>query len=123
MARTRVSQKRLLVLSKALADPLRLQILNLLLQEQEMSCGEVVHRFPVAQPTISHHLNILLRAGLVHMKKAGKHHIFWANREALQNLSEALQRLASRTPSGSTTKIRFLPKRKPHKKSRKEELS
>ncbi|HHT42455.1 MAG TPA: helix-turn-helix transcriptional regulator [Firmicutes bacterium] len=47
-----------------LADPIRLQIL-LLLQEQEMCVGHLAEVLGVNQPTVSYHLKRLHRAGLV----------------------------------------------------------
>lgn len=49
---------------KALADPTRRTILQLL-KEKSMSAGEVAEHFQISKPSISHHLNILKQAGLV----------------------------------------------------------
>jgi len=56
---------------KALSDPTRQQILEMLL-EKEMSVNEIVAAFSVSQPTISHHLELLYQAGLVLRRKDGK---------------------------------------------------
>ncbi|MFJ8081916.1 ArsR/SmtB family transcription factor [Streptomyces sp. NPDC096205] len=45
---------------KALADPMRVRVLNLLAVERRpMAVGEIVDRLPIAQSTVSHHLKIL----------------------------------------------------------------
>ena len=49
---------------KALADPTRREILNLL-KEGSMSAGEIAERFDMTGATISHHLSTLKKAGLV----------------------------------------------------------
>ena len=61
---------------KALADDTRQQILQMLL-EKEMSVGEIVAVFGLAQPTISHHLNVLKQVGLITGRKEGKQ-VFYA---------------------------------------------
>jgi len=56
---------------KALGDETRLKILRLLGQ-REMCVCELTVALDLAQPTASHHLNILKGAGLVHDRKEGK---------------------------------------------------
>lgn len=59
-------------LLKAFADPTRLQILALLLQHRGTLChSEIVARFTLEQPTISHHLRILHAVGLTDSRKDG----------------------------------------------------
>src|SRR5438105_2804628 len=56
----------------ALADPTRLQIVALLAGLDEPLCVcEIVARFALGQPTISHHLRVLREAGLVTWEKRG----------------------------------------------------
>lgn len=57
---------------KALADPTRLRMLDLLAAQTAPLCVcEVTERFALSQPTISHHLRILREAGLVTSEKRG----------------------------------------------------
>lgn len=59
-------------LLKALVDPIRLTIIRLLIRHDgTLSVQEIVDRFPVEQPTISHHLHILLDAALIDYEKRG----------------------------------------------------
>ncbi|MCS6919016.1 MAG: metalloregulator ArsR/SmtB family transcription factor [Fimbriimonadales bacterium] len=78
-----LNERRAIQIARALADPTRLSILRTLLQHTELSCGELAERFPIAQSTVSHHLNALMHAGLVAMRKQGQHHYFRAVRETL----------------------------------------
>ncbi|MGD9972920.1 MAG: ArsR/SmtB family transcription factor [Desulfatirhabdiaceae bacterium] len=50
---------------KALAHPVRIQILQHLKYVNPCICGEIVDRFPLAQSTISQHLRMLKDAGLI----------------------------------------------------------
>jgi DNA-binding transcriptional ArsR family regulator len=57
---------------KALADPTRLRMLDLLAQQPEPLCVcEITPQFPQNQPTISHHLKLLREAGLIQGEKRG----------------------------------------------------
>jgi DNA-binding transcriptional ArsR family regulator len=55
---------------KALADPTRRRILQLL-REREMSAGEIAGHFDLAKPTLSGHFAVLREAGLVQAEKSG----------------------------------------------------
>ena len=57
---------------KALNDPTRRQILQLL-QERDMTAGEIVERFKISGPSISHHLDLLKQAKLVVAEKDGQY--------------------------------------------------
>jgi DNA-binding transcriptional ArsR family regulator len=56
---------------KALADETRQTILELL-QDREMNVGEIVACFDLTQPTISHHLGLLRRVGVVLARREGQ---------------------------------------------------
>jgi DNA-binding transcriptional ArsR family regulator len=56
---------------KALADPTRRQVLQLLRQGPK-SAGELADHFPVSKPTMSAHFAVLREAGLVDSDKQGK---------------------------------------------------
>ena len=56
---------------KALSDPTRRKILELLRRE-DMTPSEIMGKIKVSQPTLSHHLDILKRAGLVDSEREGQ---------------------------------------------------
>ncbi|MBO6536500.1 MAG: winged helix-turn-helix transcriptional regulator [Balneolaceae bacterium] len=58
-------------LFKALNDPTRRQILDLL-KEKDMTAGEIADVFDISKPSISHHLDILKRAKLVSTERDGQ---------------------------------------------------
>ncbi len=60
---------------KALSDPVRREIL-MLLKKQRLSAGEIVSNFDMTGATISYHLNILKKAGLVFEQKE-KNYIYY----------------------------------------------
>lgn len=64
---------------KAIADPTRLRMLDLLVQQREPLCVcDVTAQFSQNQPTISHHLKLLRDAGLVDTEKRGIWSYYWA---------------------------------------------
>ena len=56
---------------KALADPIRREILELL-KGGRLSAGEIADHFPVSGPSISRHLSILKEADLIRDTREGK---------------------------------------------------
>lgn len=64
--------RRLAPLLKALADPTRLEMVELLQRAGGSLCVcDLESRFELSQPTISHHLGILRRAGIVQAHRRG----------------------------------------------------
>ncbi len=60
---------------KALGDKTRCEIILLLRERQEQSCADVAAHFTeLTQPTISHHLKVLLEVGLIQVRKQGPTH-------------------------------------------------
>ena len=70
---------------KALADPTRRQILELL-REGPLTAGEIGGRFPMTAATISHHLSVLREAGLVLDERRGKYIYYELNMTVLDEL-------------------------------------
>jgi ArsR family transcriptional regulator len=64
---------------KALGDPTRLRILDLLAQQPDPLCVcDLTPLFPQNQPTISHHLRLLREAGLIETERRGTWSFYWA---------------------------------------------
>jgi ArsR family transcriptional regulator, arsenate/arsenite/antimonite-responsive transcriptional repressor len=69
---------------RALADPARVKILNLLATTEAPVCAcEFEPALGLAQPTVSHHLKKLTEAGLLEREERGRWAYFSLNREAL----------------------------------------
>ncbi|MEX0601567.1 MAG: metalloregulator ArsR/SmtB family transcription factor, partial [Rhodothermales bacterium] len=51
--------------AKALSHPARLEILRVLAERETCICGEIVADLPLAQSTVSRHLKVLKKAGLI----------------------------------------------------------
>src|SRR5262252_5419664 len=73
---------------KALADPTRLRMLDLLAQQSAPLCVcEINEHFAQRQPTISHHLRILREAGLIDCEKRGVWAYYWATKSGSEWVS------------------------------------
>lgn len=67
----------------ALADATRLRILELLKERSELCVSDIAENFDMKQPSISHHLDVLKRAGLVASDKRGREVYYRVNPEAI----------------------------------------
>ncbi|MSO73472.1 MAG: ArsR family transcriptional regulator [Rhodospirillaceae bacterium] len=69
---------------KALADPTRRRILQLL-RKRPMAAGEIAEHFPVSKPTLSAHFAVLREADLVDPERQGKNVIYRLKVTALED--------------------------------------
>jgi ArsR family transcriptional regulator len=68
----RAQAQRMAIIAKALGDPVRLQLVDVLRKHAGKVCVcELVPLFDLSQPTISHHLKVLREAGLVESERQG----------------------------------------------------
>lgn len=77
----------LAVICKALSDPNRLQIIQMLSEGEKCGC-KLLEAFDITQPTLSHHMKILYECGLVKSRKEGKWHHYSINTEVWKTFSE-----------------------------------
>ena len=70
---------------KALSDPIRREILNLLKQGR-MSAGDIVDHFAVTGASISRHLSVLKEADLIRDKREGKYIYYELNASVLEEM-------------------------------------
>jgi ArsR family transcriptional regulator len=104
---------QLIRLLKALADKKRLRMVQEIAASQELSCSQIGARIPLSQPTISHHLKILVDAGILSVRQAGQQHFISVNRRVLVQLGELLPRHLTppsrRRRTGTTKPTSHLP--------------
>lgn len=73
---------------KALADPTRLEILRVIAAQPGPVCAcDIVDRFDLSQPTISHHLKALRDAGLLTSRRRGLWRFYEPDPEGLDRLA------------------------------------
>ncbi len=84
----RVEAERMARVAKALGDPIRLQLVDVLRKHAGKVCVcELVPLFELSQPTVSHHLKVLREAGIVGSERQGLWAYYYVNPEALETLS------------------------------------
>jgi ArsR family transcriptional regulator, arsenate/arsenite/antimonite-responsive transcriptional repressor len=77
---------------KALNDSTRREILELL-KQQDLTAGEIVEKFNISGPSISHHLELLKRAGLVDSKKEGQYVRYSINMTVIDEIMQWMLKL------------------------------
>jgi ArsR family transcriptional regulator len=91
-------------LFKALNDPTRRQILDLL-RGGDLNAGDIAEQFDMTKPSISHHLDLLRQAGLVEATKQGQFINYSLNTTVLDELLAWLISFQKKDePLNSTTK-------------------
>src|SRR3978361_1207968 len=87
-AGTDAGASRLAEVAKAVGDPIRLQLIDVLRKHAGQVCVcELVPLFDVSQPTLSHHLKKLRDAGLVDSERQGLWAYYYVRPDALQELT------------------------------------
>lgn len=84
----RAAAERMAEVAKALGDPVRLQLVDVLRQHAGKVCVcELVPLFDLSQPTLSHHLKKLRTAGIVDSERQGLWAYYYVLPDALDELS------------------------------------
>lgn len=86
--------KKLAEIFKALGDPVRLEIVKLLLGKELCVC-DILDAFKVSQPTISHHLKVLKFAGLVSDNREGKWIYYSLNPETFGLVNDFMENMSA----------------------------
>ncbi len=84
----RAEAERMAQVAKALGDPIRLQLVDVLRKHAGKVCVcELVPLFDLSQPTVSHHLKVLRDAGVVGSERRGLWAYYYVVPDALGELS------------------------------------
>jgi ArsR family transcriptional regulator, arsenate/arsenite/antimonite-responsive transcriptional repressor len=83
--------ERMATVAKALGDPIRLQLVDVLRKHAGKVCVcELTPLFDVGQPTVSHHLKVLRDAGIVDSERKGLWAYYYVRPEALEEVARWL---------------------------------
>jgi ArsR family transcriptional regulator, arsenate/arsenite/antimonite-responsive transcriptional repressor len=84
----RAEAERMAVVAKALGDPIRMQLVDVLRKHAGQVCVcELVPLFDLSQPTVSHHLKVLRDAGIVGSERRGLWAYYYVYPDALEEVS------------------------------------
>ncbi len=78
---------------KALADPVRLDLLQRIAAVEQMPCTTLVDEARVSASTVSYHVKALREAGLVDVHKEGRNFYYVYRHDRARHLAAALDRL------------------------------
>jgi ArsR family transcriptional regulator len=85
--------ERMAVVAKALGDPIRMQLVDVLRKHAGKVCVcELVPLFDLSQPTVSHHLKVLRGAGIVGSERQGLWAYYYVLPGAVKELAAWLDR-------------------------------
>lgn len=88
----REQAERMAVIAKALGDPIRMQLIDVLRKNAGKVCVcELVPLFELSQPTVSHHLKVLRDAGIVGSERRGLWAYYYVEPDAVKELSAWLK--------------------------------
>jgi ArsR family transcriptional regulator, arsenate/arsenite/antimonite-responsive transcriptional repressor len=82
-------------LFKALNDPTRREILELL-KKKDLTAGEIANQFDISFPSISHHLELLKRAGLVVSVKEGQYVYYSINTSVMDEMIKWMMQFSNK---------------------------
>lgn len=74
----------------ALSDKTRQEIISIVAEKDEACVTDIAGRFNLSRPTISHHLNLMKRSGVLNARKEGKEVYYSFNKDYVIGLLEAL---------------------------------
>jgi ArsR family transcriptional regulator len=87
-----------------LAEPMRMKILRLLSANKSLRAKDILEEFSVTQPTLSHHMNILMDSELVRAQKDGRCIWYSINTSSIKSLTDMLSELADGRLAVSSSK-------------------
>jgi len=91
-----LSWKQVEKISKALGDANRLRILQHITKKGGCGqCAEIQDIIELTQPSISHHIKILIEAGLIEPEKEGRNHKYTLNEQLVKDYTHAISTIKS----------------------------
>lgn len=83
---------------KAMADPKRIKIIDLLSGGTMCAC-EVLEHFDFTQPTLSHHMKVLETAGIISVNKESKWYYYTLKEEFVNEFMSTMTKILDKEPS------------------------
>jgi len=84
---------------KALGDPIRWSIVRELAEVDELAFSTLEEVLPLSKPAVSYHTRILAQAGLLTVRKQGRHYFYALRRELVRELVDQVRGLAPGGPA------------------------
>jgi ArsR family transcriptional regulator len=84
--------RQIIIISNALSDKTRVEILKLIGKSEVISCKEITKNIKLSQPAISHHLKILIDSKIVNVRRQGQWGYFSLNQKTFDRYLESLKK-------------------------------
>ena len=75
---------------KVISDPKRLKIIDMLSCDELCAC-EILEKFDISQPTLSHDMRKLEEVGLISSRREGKNTYYFLNKDRLDEIEDSLK--------------------------------
>jgi ArsR family transcriptional regulator len=85
--RVKKNYEQAALLFRALSDPNRLAIIDMIKTEEKCAC-KILEELQITQPTLSHHMKILCDSGLVNSRREGKWMHYSINKELFEEVKQ-----------------------------------
>lgn len=85
-----------------LSDEVRLKIVRILAENGELCARDILTHFPITQPTLSHHMSVLLENHIVKARKSGRWVFYRVDSDALRTLISYLTKLLATADDASS---------------------
>ena len=85
-------------LFKALSDPIRVEVTGMLTVEKRCAC-QILEKLRITQPTLSHHMAVLVASGLVQAERRGKWVFYGIDPAAVEAMRAYLSDLGNAAPA------------------------
>ena len=84
-----MTREEVTIICKAMSDTNRLRIIEMLTQGEKCGC-HLLEELQVTQPTLSHHMKVLIAADLVNVRKDGKWMHYSRQQDTFRQLAEEI---------------------------------
>ncbi|MCQ2516867.1 MAG: metalloregulator ArsR/SmtB family transcription factor [Saccharofermentans sp.] len=105
----------------ALSEPMRLDILTVIASSGSCCASDILSNFNITQPTLSHHMSVLIENNLVTAKKDGRFVRYTINKSGIEDLKFILDMLIEGTPATEISSTEEPSEEKETKKKKKPE--
>jgi ArsR family transcriptional regulator len=104
----------------ALSEPVRIRIIRMIAETDELACTRLDETLPISKSTISYHIKVLHHAGLISVRKDGRYYHYRLKRDVLHGyLPGFLDQLVSPEPAQPAARGRVRAVRTPAAAPRK----
>jgi DNA-binding transcriptional ArsR family regulator len=79
---------------KAIAHPLRIQIINELIENEYLAVSQIHEKLGIEQSTASHHLGILKDKGILNSKRDGKNCYYYLKQKKISDIISCIKQCA-----------------------------